>query len=200
MDNIVQGSVFGRLTLKSIGPPRGAGKPRVGLWVCLCGCEKQIAITRVKNGNTQSCGCLAIETSRERMTIHGMKGSPEYRSWSAMISRCHSETDKDFYRYGAVGITVCSEWRSSFQAFFDHIGPRPPGKTVDRIIPELGYQPGNVRWATPLEQSRNRRDLTIVRTPAGRMALVDYAAMIGISKGAAHLRLKRGKLEGVEHV
>jgi hypothetical protein len=126
-----------------------------------------------------------------------MRSSREYSSWMAMVGRCHSPTHKDFPRYGAKGIKVCPEWRESFAAFFAEIGPRPEGTSVDRIDGNKGYEPGNVRWATPLQQARNRRDLTIVQTPAGVMALVDYAASIGLTKGAAHLRLKRGKLDGV---
>ncbi len=117
-----------------------------------------------------------------------------------MKRRCHEPTDKDFPKYGARGITVCDLWRDDFAAFRDCVGERPAGTTIDRIDPKKGYAPGNVRWATPLEQSRNRSDLTVVNTPKGVMALVDYAKTIGLTKGAAHLRLKRGKLEGVTHV
>lgn len=76
----------------------------------------------------------------------------------------------------------------------------PAGTTLDRIKGRKGYEPGNVLWATPIEQARNRTDLTVLQTPIGRMALVDYANAIGISKGAAHLRLKREKLEGCQRV
>jgi hypothetical protein len=40
----------------------------------------------------------------------------------------------------------------------------------------------------------------VVKVENKVMALVDYAKQIGISKGAAHLRLKRGKLEGAQRV
>lgn len=190
----------GRLSLISILDDRSADNHKVGRWLCECGTTADVALTRVRNGNTASCGCLAREVASEAHTKHGMHGTPEYRSWVSMIRRCHSVVDKDFPRYGAKGIVVCEEWRSSFDAFYSHIGPRPNGTTVDRINGNLGYHPGNVRWATPLQQARNRRDLTVVSTPRGTMPLVDYASLIGISKGAAHLRLKRGKLEGVSHV
>lgn len=191
---------YGRLTLISVLPERSADKHKVGLWKCECGREKAVALTRVRNGTTRSCGCLSAENASEINSTHGMRGSPEYSSWQAMKARCHSPSNKDYPRWGGVGIKVCDEWRNSFQAFYDHVGPRPNGTTLDRIDANEGYEPGNVRWATPLEQSRNRRDLTVVSTPKGVMALVDYAKSIGISKGAAHLRMKRGKLEGVSYV
>jgi hypothetical protein len=44
----------------------------------------------------------------------------------------------------------------SFEQFFQELGPRPKGCSVDRINPIGHYEPGNVRWATVLEQARNR--------------------------------------------
>jgi hypothetical protein len=189
-----------RLTLISISPLRSASNHKVGLWLCDCGNEKSIALTRVRNGYSRSCGCLAVEAASRANKRHGMRGSPEYSSWSAMKARCLDPGNKDYPRWGGVGITIHQEWIDSFEAFYRDVGPRPKGTSLDRIKAELGYRPGNVRWATPAEQARNRRDLVIVNTSHGQMPLVDYANIVGITAGAAHLRLKRGKLEGACHV
>jgi len=117
-----------------------------------------------------------------------------------MKSRCLDPGNKDYPKWGGAGITIHQEWIDSFEAFYRDVGPRPPGTSIDRINPEFGYHPGNVRWATPVEQARNRRDIVVVDTPHGRMPLVEYAEIVGITKGAAHMRLKRGKLEGATHV
>jgi hypothetical protein len=44
----------------------------------------------------------------------------------------------------------------SLTQLIDDIGKRPQGMTLDRIDRLGHYEPGNVRWATMAEQSRNR--------------------------------------------
>lgn len=53
---------------------------------------------------------------------------------------------------------MCQKWQESFQAFVADVGERPTGMTLDRYPNPAGdYEPGNVRWATPLQQRHNRR-------------------------------------------
>lgn len=183
------------LTFISGTEQRSRDGRRMALYLCHCGREKPYPVGRVAGGYVRSCGC-AVGAVKPNLQ-HGQRHNAVYRSWLAAKRRCLNPDDKDYPRYGARGITFCAEWARSFSAFYAHVGDRPEGTTIDRIDPLRGYEPGNVRWATPHEQSRNRQDLTIVNTPQGTMPLVDYAARIGITNGAAHLRLRRGKLEGV---
>jgi hypothetical protein len=44
----------------------------------------------------------------------------------------------------------------SFDEFFELLGPKPEGCSLDRIDPLGHYEPGNVRWATHAEQTANR--------------------------------------------
>lgn len=86
---------------------------------------------------------------------HGFSRTPLYYVWQAMIQRCHDPSNKSYPRYGGKGIQVCPEWRESFVAFMEYIGPRPDGLTLDRIDSKGNYEPGNVRWATYKQQARN---------------------------------------------
>jgi hypothetical protein len=86
-----------------------------------------------------------------------MFGTPEYRSWCAMIQRCENPSSKDYSGWGARGVRIHPEWRKNFAAFLAHIGPRPLRHSVDRIDNGGHYEPGNVRWATPQQQARNSR-------------------------------------------
>jgi hypothetical protein len=72
-------------------------------------------------------------------------------------------------RYSGRGIRVCDEWSRSFAAFYAHVGPRPSSDySIDRIDNDGNYEPGNVRWATSYQQSRNKTH-NGGRSPAPRM-------------------------------
>ncbi len=78
-----------------------------------------------------------------------------YRCYINILARCRNENHPRYADYGGRGILCHFE---SFEAFAREVGLRPSsGHSIDRIDNERGYEPGNVRWATDAEQSRNRR-------------------------------------------
>lgn len=88
---------------------------------------------------------------------HENKDMPTYIVWKQMKARCLSKGATSYARYGARGITVCEDWKKSFNAFYDHVGKKPIGMQLDRIDNSKGYCPGNCRWVTPLENVQNSR-------------------------------------------
>ena len=163
----------------------------LSLWRCVCGNTKVLPTCRVRSGVVVSCGCF-----KPKNIVHGMKGTTTYSSWCAMKSRCCDPGSKDYVRWGAKGIRVCDRWMR-FELFLEDMGVRPPGTSLDRYPNRHGnYEPGNCRWATSVQQQENKDNFTVLITPVGVMPLRDYAPIVGITTGAAHMRLKRGKLEG----
>lgn len=86
---------------------------------------------------------------------------PLYTRWMRIRRRCFSPQAHNFKHYGGRGITLYAEWRDDFAAFAEwidvNLGPRPAGKTLDRINNDGDYKPGNLRWATQAEQNANKR-------------------------------------------
>lgn len=180
---------FGRLTtVRDVG--RAADGHRLWLCVCECGTECVRQSNNLRSAGLKSCGCAQKELQKK----HGMRNSPEYTSWQAMKARCCNPTDKDYPRYGGRGISVCQSWLDSFEAFFADMGRRPPGMTLERIDTDGNYAPGNCEWATATDQARNRRRSVYVNWKNSRVHLVDVASELGITYGAAFMRLQRGKL------
>jgi hypothetical protein len=102
-------------------------------------------------------------------------------------------------RYGGRGITVCERWRV-FENFLADMGERPAGKSLDRINTDLGYEPGNCRWATKSEQMRNtRRALVFEGKPLAQWAEesgVPYQTLKGRLRDQKTIFLRNGKLKG----
>ena len=194
-NRISLGTKFGLLTLSSVVNSRSKTKHIVGRWNCDCGGTLDWPLSRVKTAAKIDCGCLTHNRRRLGGITHGMKGTKTYNSWQSMLGRCLRPQDKDFYKYGARGITVCKRWLS-FENFFADMGTRPEGTTIDRWPNPAGnYKPGNCRWATALEQGRNRRiKLKLVKGPLGVLPVSDYAQGLGISAGCLYQRMKRGRL------
>jgi hypothetical protein len=131
------------------------------------------------------------------MTLkHRMSMSAEYRAWSSMRERCGNPSHPAYDRYGGRGIRVAPEWDTAtggFEAFLAHVGPRPKGKfDIDRRDNERGYEPGNVRWATRKENSRNRRGNRMIVVRGETATLAEWAERSGLSPETVAYRLRSG--------
>jgi hypothetical protein len=154
----ITGARYGRLTIIGEAARNERGDR---MWEAACDCGGTIIDRSWNLARNISCGCHRSERMGRLRLEHGhnRKGrqSPTYATWDAMIARCERSGRENYRYYGARGIAVCERWRRSFSAFLEDMGERPKGRTLDRIKTDGDYEPGNCRWATPIEQAANRR-------------------------------------------
>ena len=164
------GCKFGRLTVVEYIPPKER-KTRSFAWVCKCDCgnDKRVitSSTKLKNGDTKSCGCLKAERMGNLNKKYKYHDRRLYEVYMAVVARTENPNNYEYKNYGARGIKLCDEWRGElgFDAFaewaystgYDSKAPRGEC-TLDRIDVDGNYSPDNCRWITNKEQQSNRRD------------------------------------------
>lgn len=143
-----------------ISPSR---KSRMALFKCNCGVEFKSIIRSILSGNTKSCGCYGYESRVIRFTKHGLRNSKAYSVWSGIKTRCYNKNRLDYKYYGERGICLSDEF-FDFVVFYEYVSNldkfnklESDKLTIDRIDVNKNYERGNLRWATRLEQLKNRR-------------------------------------------
>lgn len=155
----ITGKVYNYLTvIKFMGYQEFFGANKA-TWLCMCTCGNTIVLNTgaIKSGNNKSCGCMQYAN---RPYKHRAKGTKAYNSWRAIKDRCYDKNHMQFKDYGGRGVTMDQMFKEDFLAFLAEVGnPPDDGQrwTIDRIDNELGYVPGNIRWATSHQQARNKR-------------------------------------------
>jgi len=162
---------------------------RANVTCAKCGKEFE-AVVRMRRKYCSGVCSRAASRGVSRNKVHGRWGTSENNIWKAMRKRCFRVKDPAYPRYGGRGITCCERW-NTFENFLADMGPRPPGKSLERRDNDKGYSPDNCYWATPLEQARNRstvwtaRELQILRDEAARgRYLPDLASLLGRTPAA----------------
>lgn len=188
------GKRYGRLVVLSEGPiiESKSGKKRSSLnCICDCGKEATVSTKRLKDGTTSSCGCYHKDRQIELKKTHGRSHTSEYNIWCSMKQRCTDPKLKAFPHYGGRGIKVCSRWLESFENFYEDMGERPKGKSLDRLDNEGNYEKDNCAWRSRIEQANNKRSNVYYLYQGESKTMPEWARKFGISIGALATRLGR---------
>lgn len=154
------GDTFSRLVV--IGHPfylHGQRTRQMAVCQCECGTILCVACDSLVYGNGKSCGCYKSERASQLKTKHGLSGDRIYSIWKGMRDRCENPRSPAYEEYGALGIIICEEWRSSVRSFFSWAisSGYSDGLEIDRIDPFGDYCSSNCRWVTESQQMMNRR-------------------------------------------
>lgn len=132
-----------------IDPNNGA------VWDCKCDCggSAKVSVSRLREGFTESCGCIRLERAREACTKHGGHGTALYKRWGSMLSRCRNKRNPV---YGGRGIDVDDAWLD-YATFCDDMGSSFSDELeIDRIDVTKGYSKENCRWVDHSENNYNK--------------------------------------------
>jgi hypothetical protein len=110
-----------------------------------------------------------------------------------MKQRCYAPSHVSYPHYGGRGIRVCERWLKSFKNFLADMGPKPGHEySLDRIDNDGNYEPGNVRWATRIEQCRNKRANRLLSHDGRTKTLAEWAEVTGVKAVTLSSRIRDG--------
>lgn len=199
----LSGQKFNRLTVIQLDHKKQQynkqGKPNGSIYyyLCRCDCGKEVVVcaSSLTRGTTKSCGCLThekiIEFNKRTKVKHGFRKTRLYREWQSMKGRCAYPSVNGYERYGGRGITVCDEWKNSFESFKNWAlsNGYTDELSLDRIDVNGNYCPKNCRWATDIEQRRNTRSNHVVTYHGETHCLAEWAEILGVSKNILYKRI-----------
>jgi hypothetical protein len=169
----------------------------------LCGTIKPVRARNLKNGDAKSCGCVQYT---HRKLYPSRLDSPFdnrlYKIWKHMLSRCYNESDVAYNRYGAIGITVCAEWKNDLHTFIAWANNNGYSErlTLDRVKNEKGYCPDNCRFVSARIQNINRKNSIYFEIDGETKALSEWAELYNQNYSTVWRRLNKGMsiLEALE--
>lgn len=163
---------------------------------CMCKCGKSISanLGHLKSGNTKSCGCQKSDAviSRNILNAHPHRRTRIFRIWKRMHQRCYIINCDDYNDYGAKGVIVCSEWHEYYN-FYNWATSHgySDDLSIDRIEVTGIYEPSNCRWATPIEQARNKRNNHFIFFRGHNKTLSEWCQIFKIESSKVRYRLSK---------
>lgn len=131
-------------------------------------------------------------SGKGRPVTHGMAKNYTYKSWEHMKYRCDTPTAYAYPAYGGSGITYDPAWKS-FEKFFEDMGSRPEGSSIDRIDSSKGYSKENCKWSTRKEQNMNRKGVVILSHNGVSDSMWGWHKTLKLSYMKFKLQIEAGK-------
>lgn len=110
---------------------------------------------------------------------HGKSRTPIYAIWRSMMQRCYDKNSHAYDRYGGRGITVCDAWHL-FEGFYEYMGAKPKGMSLERKDVNGNYCPENVMWADAKAQANNRRSNVVLEYNGKKQTMQQWCDELGL--------------------
>jgi hypothetical protein len=188
MNKVVIGEKYGFLTVTKRLP----NKSKRVMFQCLCDCGElaEVRSESLLSGHTKSCGCL----NKKVITKHGLSKSRLHNIWSSMKAKCSNPRNKMYVKFGYLGISVCKEWESDFEAFKEWALSNSYNDELELIRNDEAkdFEPSNCLWVTHSEQCNRKYSNTNIAFNGECYTLSEWAKKLGTYPNAILARIKIG--------
>lgn len=112
-----------------------------------------------------------------------------------MKTRCYNPNSANYKYYGEKGITICDEWLKDKNKFYEWSlnNGYQDNLTIDRINTNGNYEPNNCKWATMLEQGRNKSNNVLIGYNGEIKTASQWKEETGINGSTLKYRTEKGK-------
>jgi hypothetical protein len=111
-----------------------------------------------------------------------------------MRYRCSNPTHTGYDNYGGRSISVCEEWDSDFNSFYEWSinSGYSDALTLDRIEVDGNYEPSNCRWVTQQKQNENKRNNHFLTINGETLTISQWSKITGLTQKCICSRIRRG--------
>lgn len=160
-------------------------------YLCRCKCGKEFVVYKhnlTRNvDRIKSCGCA--------MGSHHHSKTRCMKIFYGMRKRCYDKNCADYKNYGGRGIKIYSEWYKNCESFYNWAinSGYADNLTIERIDVNKDYCPENCRWATKIEQAKNKRNTIKVYYKGQMLTINEICNITGEKYNTVYMRYKRKK-------
>lgn len=164
-----------------------------------CGeCEKPFKV-RVPSAKAKAQTKCITCTS----TTHNIATTPLYAIWNGIRQRCYNVKRKDYHKYGALGVTMCDEWKDDVAAFSSWCLSNGwvPGLVVDKDVKsrELGisppiYSPETISFLTVKENAQEANAKAVLQYTLDGTFIKEFASCTEAALGVRGIKTAKSSI------
>lgn len=187
------GKRYGRWTVLEQAAP-GTGYTTRWLCECDCGTVKTVDGQLLRTGKSRSCGCLRDERLIQMPNSRMSKEERLRTVYLSIRSACENPQDPKYPKFGGRGISVCEEWKRSFDNFreWSENNGYDSGTFLLRYDVKQDYTPYNSKWTHSCNDGNGRKGNIMLTANGETHSLAEWSRITGLHRSSIEERLLRG--------